>query len=107
MTPASEAGSEVQRLAQFQLTGNAAERYERWVVPFVVGPWVPRLLDLADLRPGERVLDVATGTGVVGGGGGGGGEGGKKRRGWGGDRHRCRGAPRGAPTDPRRRCYRP
>jgi SAM-dependent methyltransferase len=65
MTPASEAGSEVQRLAQFQLTGNAAERYERWVVPFVVGPWVPRLLDLADLRPGERVLDVATGTGVV------------------------------------------
>jgi len=52
-------------LAQFQVQSNAAERYERWVVPFVVGPWVPGLLDLAALRPGERVLDVATGTGVV------------------------------------------
>ena len=52
-------------LAQYQLTGSAAERYERWAVPFVVGPWVPGLLDLADLRQGERVLDVATGTGVV------------------------------------------
>src|SRR5712692_5423201 len=58
-------GSEAQRLIQFQLQGNAAERYERWVVPFVGGPWVPGLLDLAELRGGERVLDIATGTGVV------------------------------------------
>jgi ubiquinone/menaquinone biosynthesis C-methylase UbiE len=67
MTLADEAksGSESQRLIQFQVQGDAAERYERWVVPFVVGPWVPALLDLADLRPGERVLDIATGTGVV------------------------------------------
>ena len=54
-----------QRLAQFQVQGNAAERYERWVVPFVVGPWAPTLLDLAALRTGECVLDIATGTGVV------------------------------------------
>lgn len=34
-------------------------------MPFVVGPWVPALLDLVELRSGERVLDIATGTGVA------------------------------------------
>jgi SAM-dependent methyltransferase len=58
-------GGESQRIVQFQLQGNAAERYERWVVPFVSHPMVLPLLDLADIRPGERVLDIATGTGVL------------------------------------------
>ena len=58
MTVADEAksGREAERLVQFQLQGNAAERYERWLVPFISGPWVPALLDLVELRPGERVL---------------------------------------------------
>jgi SAM-dependent methyltransferase len=51
--------------AQWQLEGDAAELYERFVVRHILGPWAPRLLDVANVRPGERVLDVACGTGVV------------------------------------------
>src|SRR5262249_8770860 len=65
MNPGQKAESPAQGLTQFQLPGDAAERYEQWIVPFVIGPWAPGLLDLAELRRGHRVLDVATGTGVV------------------------------------------
>ena len=65
MNPVHETGKGTQQFAQCQVHGKAAEQYERWVVPFVVGPWTPALLDLAALRTGERVLDIATGTGVV------------------------------------------
>ena len=50
---------------QWRLDGNAAELYERYVARYILGPWVPRLLDIANVRPGERVLDVACGTGAV------------------------------------------
>jgi hypothetical protein len=56
MNPTNDAGSGTQRLAEFQVQGNAAERYERWVVPFVVGPWVPALLDLAEVVVGSNFL---------------------------------------------------
>jgi SAM-dependent methyltransferase len=64
-SPERQCGGDAHGLGQFQLEGDAAERYERWTVPFWLGPWVPGLLDLGALRVGERVLDVATGTGVV------------------------------------------
>jgi ubiquinone/menaquinone biosynthesis C-methylase UbiE len=50
---------------QWQVAGNAAETYERALVPAVFAAWAPRVVALADPRPGERVLDIACGTGVV------------------------------------------
>jgi ubiquinone/menaquinone biosynthesis C-methylase UbiE len=49
----------------FQVSGNAAELYERYAVPYVLGPWAPELVELAALQRGDRVLDLACGTGVV------------------------------------------
>jgi SAM-dependent methyltransferase len=49
----------------FQVSGNAAELYERYAVPYVLGPWAPELVELAALKRGDRVLDLACGTGVV------------------------------------------
>jgi SAM-dependent methyltransferase len=50
---------------RWQVTGSAAEVYERQLVPAIFGPWAPRVLDLATPAVGERVLDTACGTGVV------------------------------------------
>lgn len=45
--------------------GTAAENYQRFFVPSIGGPVAEDLVEVARLQPGERVLDVACGTGVV------------------------------------------
>ena len=50
---------------RWQVVGTAAQIYQERLVPAIFGPWAPRVVQLADIRPGDRVLDVACGTGVV------------------------------------------
>src|SRR5512146_1853683 len=45
--------------------GTGPENYERYFVPVIGRPLAERLVAEAQLHPGERVLDVACGTGVV------------------------------------------
>mgnify|MGYP001048888447 CR=1 FL=1 len=49
----------------FQLSGTAPEIYENTMVPLWFGRWAEELLGLTSLEEGERVLDVACGTGVT------------------------------------------
>jgi SAM-dependent methyltransferase len=44
---------------------NPAETYERYMVPPLFAPAADRLLQTARPMPGERVLDVGSGTGIV------------------------------------------
>lgn len=45
--------------------GTAAENYERYFVPVIPAPLAADLIEMAAPRPGEHVLDVACGTGVL------------------------------------------
>jgi ubiquinone/menaquinone biosynthesis C-methylase UbiE len=48
-----------------QVTRSAAEIYEEFFVPALFRQWAPLVADAARIAPGQRVLDVACGTGVL------------------------------------------
>jgi len=50
---------------QWQLEGTSAELYERYLVPAVTLPWATDLVGRVGVHRGDRVLDVACGTGAV------------------------------------------
>jgi SAM-dependent methyltransferase len=45
---------------------DAAKAYEALFVPALFGQWAPKVADAAQIQPGQRVLDVACGTGILG-----------------------------------------
>lgn len=49
----------------WQLDAGGAETYEEFLVPGLMDRWARDLVATADLQPGERVLDLACGTGIV------------------------------------------
>jgi SAM-dependent methyltransferase len=44
---------------------DAAKAYEALMVPALFGRWASKVADAARMRPGQRVLDVACGTGIL------------------------------------------
>lgn len=51
---------------RWQVAGEGpASAYEKYLVPAFFSGCAEQLLELAAVKPGERVLDVATGTGIV------------------------------------------
>ena len=44
---------------------NPAQTYESYMVPALFAPWAERLVDLAQVAPGEAALDVGCGTAIV------------------------------------------
>ena len=53
------------RRETFQVSSDAAEVYESRFVPALFAQWAPLVVEQAAVAEGQRILDVACGTGVV------------------------------------------
>ena len=62
---AGSGSSESSGSGGWQLGDDGPEAYETFVVPAYTGIWADEIVDRACLRPGEKVIDVACGTGLV------------------------------------------
>lgn len=49
----------------WQLSGDGPDAYEKYIVPAYTGAWAKEIVNRACLGEGEKVLDVACGTGLV------------------------------------------
>ena len=49
----------------WQIEQSASEAYEQFLVPPIFEPWAHRLIETGRVQEGDRVLDVACGTGIV------------------------------------------
>ena len=63
--PTSFGDHTMSQQGQWQVAGSAPEVYERDLVPAVFGPWATILIGLAPPKVGDRVIDIACGTGIV------------------------------------------
>jgi ubiquinone/menaquinone biosynthesis C-methylase UbiE len=50
---------------EWRYAGNVPDFYERVLIPAIFAEWAPKVVALAKPRPGDQVLDVACGTGIV------------------------------------------
>ena len=48
-----------------QVSSSAAEIYEEFFIPALFEAWASRVADAAGIREGQRILDVACGTGIL------------------------------------------
>lgn len=61
----SDQGNQSTEWQYDDLGSNIPEAYERYLVPTLFAPWADRLVERVTPEEGDRVLDVACGTGIV------------------------------------------